>query len=274
MDRLSLGDRMKRYEAVSKNFLMRRQPAVIRLDGKSFHSFTKGFKKPFDDILISTMQETMKYLCENIQGCVLGYTQSDEITLVLCDYQTLDTDAWFGYNVQKIVSVSASMAAMKFNQLFLKEAQEFYISNDECKHDGERGELELYRDALERSALNGALFDSRAFTLPIEEVANCLIWRQQDAIRNSIQSLAQSLYPYKELHGINTKSLQDKMIVEKGVNWNDLSTTKKLGSCCIKIITQNLKDNLCPKNNWIIDNEIPIFSQNREYIENRIIFQY
>lgn len=272
MDRLSLGDRMKRYEAVSKNFLMRRQPVIIRLDGKSFHSFTKGFKKPFDDILILTMQETMKYLCENIQGCVLGYTQSDEITLVLCDYQTLDTDAWFGYNIQKIVSVSASMATMKFNQLFLKEALEFNVSNDECECDGEREELESYSDALERSALNGALFDSRAFTLPIEEVANCLIWRQQDAIRNSIQSLAQSLYPYKELHGINTKSLQDKMIVEKGVNWNDLSTTKKLGSCCIKITIQNLKDGLCPKNNWIIDNEIPIFSQNREYIESRIIF--
>lgn len=272
MDRISLGDRMKRYEAVSKNFLMRRQPVIIRLDGKSFHSFTKGFKKPFDDILILTMQETMKYLCENIQGCVLGYTQSDEITLVLCDYQTLDTDAWFNYNIQKIVSVSASMATMKFNQLFLKEALEFNVSNDECECDGEREELESYSDALERSALNGALFDSRAFTLPIEEVANCLIWRQQDAIRNSIQSLAQSLYPYKELHGINTKSLQDKMIVEKGVNWNDLSTIKKLGSCCIKIIIQNLKDGLCPKNNWIIDNEIPIFSQNREYIESRIIF--
>ena len=101
MDKTSLGDRMKRYESVTKNYLMRRQPAIIRLDGKAFHTFTRGFDKPFDLVLNYTMQGTMKYLCENIQGCVLGYTQSDEITLVLCDYQNLDTDAWFGYNVQK-----------------------------------------------------------------------------------------------------------------------------------------------------------------------------
>lgn len=82
----SLGDRMKGYEGVSRNFLTRRVPAIIRLDGKAFHTFTKGMEKPFDPVLTQAMQETMKYLCENIQGCVLGYTQSDEITLVLTDY--------------------------------------------------------------------------------------------------------------------------------------------------------------------------------------------
>lgn len=114
MDKTSLGDRMKGYEAIPKNYLMRRQPVIIRLDGKAFHSFTRGFDKPFDNEFMAAMQSTMKFLCENIQGCVLGYTQSDEITLVLCDYQKLDTDAWFGYNVQKMVSVSASMATLAF----------------------------------------------------------------------------------------------------------------------------------------------------------------
>ena len=99
MDKTALGDRMKSYEAIPKNFLMRRQPVIIRLDGKAFHSYTRGFDKPFDAELMKAMQQTMKYLCEEIQGCVIGYTQSDEITLVLCDYQKLDTDAWFGYNV-------------------------------------------------------------------------------------------------------------------------------------------------------------------------------
>ena len=178
MNTFSLADRMKRYESVSKNYLMRRQPAIIRLDGKAFHTFTRGFIKPFDEILNAVMQETMKYLCENIQGCVLGYTQSDEITLVLCDYQTLDTDAWFGYNVQKMVSVAASIATMKFNQLFTEEAQGFYIANDECESDGAREKLESYQNALEISAGNGAVFDARAFTVPIEEVNNCLLWRQ------------------------------------------------------------------------------------------------
>lgn len=117
----SLGDRMKRYESVSRNFLTRRVPAVIRLDGKAFHTFTKGMRKPFDRILMNTMQLTMRELCKNIQGCVFGYTQSDEITLVLTDYATIQTDAWFGYNVQKMTSVAASMATLYFNQFFTRE---------------------------------------------------------------------------------------------------------------------------------------------------------
>ena len=259
---------MKRYESVSKNFLMRRQPAIIRLDGKAFHTFTCGFEKPFDESLNEVMQETMKYLCENIQGCVLGYTQSDEITLVLCDYQKLDTDAWFGYNVQKMVSVAASMTTMKFNQLFSEISKEicrnidFCIAVDEWESEAIREEWEPYKRALERAARNGAVFDARTFTVPIEEVNNCLLWRQQDATRNSIQALAQSLYPHKELQGINTKALQDKMFSEKGINWNDLPTEQKRGSCCIKN-----NDGL-----WFIDNDIPVFSQDVEYINSRIIF--
>ena len=120
-----LGTRMKTfYEEVPKHKLYRRTPVAIRIDGKAFHTFTKGFKKPFDSILMTAMQNTMKYLCENIQGCVLGYTQSDEITLILVDYQTLTTDAWFDYEIQKICSVSASMATMAFNKFFGYEYEE------------------------------------------------------------------------------------------------------------------------------------------------------
>ena len=114
-----LGKRMKTfYEQVPKTKLMRRCPVAVRIDGKSFHTFTKNFQKPFDEVLIKTMQDTMKYLCENIQGCVLGYTQSDEITLILVDYKKLTSSAWFDYEVQKICSIAASMATMAFNQIF------------------------------------------------------------------------------------------------------------------------------------------------------------
>ena len=122
----SLGDRMKKnYENRSKTYLIRRMPVIIRLDGKAFHTFTKGMVKPFDKRLMETMQETTLALCDNIMGCVLGYTQSDEITLVLVDYNNIDTEAWYDYAVQKIASVSASLCTFFFNKIFQKKVYEF-----------------------------------------------------------------------------------------------------------------------------------------------------
>ena len=121
-----LGTRMKEYyENVYRFGLTRRTPVAIRIDGKAFHTFTRGFQKPFDNVLVKSMQETMKYLCENIQGCKLGYTQSDEITLILTDYDTLTTDAWFGYELQKMCSIAASMATMAFNKFFERNVFEW-----------------------------------------------------------------------------------------------------------------------------------------------------
>lgn len=120
-----LGRRMKEfYEQIPKTRLMRRCPVIIRCDGRAFHTFCRKFKKPFDEILIYSMQDTMQYLCENIQGCVLGYTQSDEVTLVLVDYQKLTSDAWFDYEVQKMCSIAASMATMAFNKAFAKHVRQ------------------------------------------------------------------------------------------------------------------------------------------------------
>ena len=161
----SLGERMKEYENVSRIYLTRRMPIIIRIDGRCFHTFCRGLKRPFDDVLINTMQSTMKYLCENIQNCVLGYTQSDEISLVLVDYQKINTAAWFDNNLQKIVSVSASMATLKFNEMFPK-----YAIVEIFKKDFDHN---IYFDKM-----NSATFDSRAFLLPKEEVSNYLIWRQ------------------------------------------------------------------------------------------------
>ena len=132
-------------------------PVIIRIDGKSFHTFTRGFNRPFDDILIKSMQETMKYLCENIQGCVLGYTQSDEITLVLIDYQNLNTAAWFDYNIQKCASVSASMATMAFNKFYRKNLDQLEITSP------------VLTLAYQRAWERGGMFDARVFNVPKEE---------------------------------------------------------------------------------------------------------
>ena len=126
-----LGKRMKTYyEQIPQTKLMRRTPVAIRIDGKAFHTFTRNFDKPFDEILVNSMYDTMKYLCENIQGCVLGYTQSDEITLILVDYKKLNSSAWFDYELQKMCSIAASMATMAFNKFFSGNVMEYILSDE------------------------------------------------------------------------------------------------------------------------------------------------
>ena len=277
MDKTTIGNRMKNnYENITRYYLTRRMPVIIRIDGKAFHTFTRGFKKPFDDVLVKTMQDTMKYLCENIQGCVLGYTQSDEISLVLTDYAELTTDAWFGNNLQKMCSVSASMATLTFNKAFNDNIVK-YIDNNLDADCGVTKDLTEYTKILINARNKGAMFDSRVFTIPKEEVCNALIWRQQDATRNSIQSVGQANFSQKELHGKSCNNIQDMLMTQKGVNWNDYATTLKRGSCCIKVddsLTEydevgNISDYI-QRSKWVIDNEIPIFTQDRNYVEKLI----
>lgn len=277
MDKTSLGDRMKNnYENVKRFYLTRRMPVIIRIDMKAGHTFTRGMKKPFDDILVKSMQETMKYLCENIQGCVLGYTQSDEISLVLTDYAELTTDAWFGNNLQKMCSVSASMTTLAFNKAFNDNVVGYIDSHFDADCDVTK-DLAEYTKILINARNKGAMFDSRVFTIPKEEVCNYFIWRQQDATRNSIQSVGQANFSSNELHKKSTKDIQDMLMIQKGINWNDYVTTLKRGSCCIKIddgITKYDKvGNICdyiPSSKWVIDNEIPVFTQDRNYVEKLI----
>lgn len=281
MDKTSLGDRMKNnYENVNRFYLTRRMPVIIRVDMRAGHTFTKGMNKPFDDVFVKTMQDTMKYLCENIHGCVLGYTQSDEISLVLTDYAELTTDAWFGNNLQKMCSVSASMATLAFNKFFSGRVQEFmYDCCDEFCDDvlpEKQNDYELAHNVYFKK-FNAAMFDSRVFTIPKEEVCNYFIWRQQDSTRNSIQSVGQANFSQKELHGKSCNNIQDMLMIQKGINWNDYATTLKRGSCCIKVddgLTEyDETGNICgytQRSKWIIDNEIPIFSQDRNYIEKLI----
>lgn len=224
----ALGTRMKTYyEQVPKTRLVRRMPVAIRIDGKAFHTFTRGFQKPFDKVLGNAMVRTMEYLCKNIQGCVFGYTQSDEITLLLIDYQTLETDAWFEYEVQKMCSISASMATMAFNKYFAEEVQNhidgiepIFITDSEIK----------LIDTYERAREKGAMFDSRVFNIPKEEACNLVYWRQLDATRNSIQMVGQANFSHSELQGCSCNVIQDMLHEQRGINWNDFPTRWKRGT--------------------------------------------
>ena len=282
-DRDSLGTRMKTYsEEVPKFRLYRRTPVAIRIDGKAFHTFTRGFKKPFDEILIKSMQQTMLYLCENIQGCVLGYTQSDEITLILQDYKTLTTSAWFDYEIQKICSVSASMATMAFNRYFSENIDKYVFEHEDRNWIGEvvgTDDLDKkYYTNLLNAKEKGAMFDARCFNIPKEEVTNLIYWRQLDAARNSVQMVGQAYFSHRELQNKSCNDIQDMLMEKYNINWNDFPTTQKRGSCAVRMTVQNPnvdpKDGAYPRDVWCIDNEIPQFKgEDREYIEKLINFE-
>lgn len=258
-----LGSRMKEYENISRFYLTKKCPVIIRIDGKAFHTFTRGFKKPFDTIFSESMIDTAEALCNNISGCKLAYVQSDEISLLLTDYDNVNTQPWFDNNLQKLVSISASIATFYFNKIFKEKV-------DKIMSTQARYETTEYLCALSKAITNGGMFDSRAFILPKEEVCNYFIWRQQDAVRNSIQSCAQYYLGKSKTYGIKCNQLQDLMFTQADFNWNDLDTSFKRGTCIIK---SSVKVNDVLRSKWIKDTEIPIFTQNRTYIE-KLVFTY
>jgi tRNA(His) guanylyltransferase len=243
----ALGDRMKEfYEDRTRIKLPRRTYTIIRIDGKAFHTYTKGLQRPFDQGLIEDMNATTAYLCKNIQGAKFGYVQSDEISIVLTDFDELVTHAWFDNNLQKMVSVAASMATSEFNRLRLMRFMD---------------KSNMMLEAEDINKFKMAQFDARAFQIPfIGEVKNYFIWRQQDAVRNSISSVAQSLYSTKELHGVKTDQMQE-LIFQKGINWNDYDFRMKRGAVIGKVEVTITNDNgTFTRNKWqVIDT--PIFTQ-------------
>lgn len=230
----SIGSRMKsNYEDRYRFYLTRRTPVIMRLDGKAFHTLTRECDKPFDDHFANTMTLTAKKLCEEIQGAKLAYIQSDEISVLITDFDKLTTEAWFDYNIQKMVSVASAIASSEFNKWF---------SN-----------LKLFTYGI---------FDCRVFNVPTEEVVNYFVWRQKDWERNSIQMLAQSHYSHKQLHKKDTSDMHE-MLHEKEINWTGLEDRWKNGSCLIKNYAKE-------DSGWDLLDDCPIFTIDcyRNYIEN------
>ena len=278
MDTSDLANRMKEYEKRNQYYLQKRTPVAIRVDGRSFHTFTKGFKRPFDDILMKSMQETAKYMCENIQGAKLAYVQSDEITIILTDYDTLETDCWFNYRTDKLCSISASMATMAFNRVFVKNVDEWgrlTFPNWDEGGTNEEVDVDLLKlnDAYQRAIGKGAMFDARCFNIPKEEVTNLIYWRQLDATRNSIQMVGQANFSHKELQNKSCNDIQDMLHEQKGINWNDYPTVCKRGTAIIYINYQNPQSltNGDIIKGWKIDTEMPILKgENRAYIDDLV----
>jgi len=247
-DKTSLGDRMKMYEAATEGFLTPRTPIILRIDGKAFHTYTKGLKRPWDLVLNDVMDMTAIELCNHVQGAQIAYVQSDEISILVHGYKTHTSQAYFDGRIQKIVSVTASIAAA----IFTMESWRIFDKGDSVPN--------------KASQIRPAYFDCRAFVMPEAEVCNYFLWRQQDATRNSVQSLARSLYSHKECNNKNGSELQE-MCFAKGQNWNDLPTQHKRGRCIVKKSYEvESPGGSYERTHWTVDDNIPVFSQDRDYI--------
>jgi tRNA(His) guanylyltransferase len=212
MNKDTLGNRMKKYERASNNLLTPRMPVLIRVDGKAFHTFTRGCDKPFDRTIIDAMAYATKKTAEHMQGFKLAYVQSDESTFMITDTDTLETQGWFNYEINKLVSITASAFTAYFNSYWFnyKAAANGFASTD--------GETKF------------GLFDARAFNVPAEDVPNAFIWRQRDWERNSVQMMARSLYSQKQLQGKKVPALLD-MIADRSVNsWEEINPQLKYGT--------------------------------------------
>lgn len=228
----SLGDRQKQYENVADIKLVPKMPIIIRLDGKAFHTFTRGMDKPFDIVLGEAMQRTMLSLCKDVHTCVIGYTQSDEITLVLRLPDRIKSQSYMNRRIQKIASLTASKCTRYFNRYFIEESEKWISEalKKEVLSEKDKKLIQLYR----RKA-HGAEFDSRVFNIPEWDCINNIIWRQQDAIRNSVEMVGHVHFSSKELHKVNVEQIKEKLEKERGIIWEtDFTDYQHMGIFAIK----------------------------------------
>jgi len=267
-DGTSIGDRMKKYEEVPRTSLTPRMPMIVRVDGRAFHTYTRQFKRrvdsPWSPYIRDGMTAAASALMREISGAKIAYLQSDEISVLVTDYDALGTQPWFDKVAQKICSVSAAIATATFNQTML--ALEFGEQRVTVDHAG------IHEFRIEFPRL--ATFDSRCFVLPREEVCNYMVWRQRDAEKNSVSMLAQAHFSSAQLHGKNGSQKQDMLMLEKGINWNDCETWQKRGWCVERHTVRSHTEGepsveivrTAMEPNW----DIPIFTRDRSYIERHV----
>lgn len=243
---MSLGERMKRYEEASSIILPHRMPVIIRIDGKCFHSLLRRSEKPFDDFVMTCMDKIAYKLLEEIQGAVLAFVQSDEVSVLVVNYNKFDYEPWFSNKIQKLASISASIATAYFNQLWSTKNESI------------------------------AKFDARAFVLPKEDVNNYFIWRQQDIIRNAIQMVGRSVSSQKQLHGKSCKDIIDYLKEDRNFDYNTLSSHKRLGRVYTKeqvpFKLEN-KDEKVMRNMIVCSSDTPLFKADRDFVNDLVNIQ-
>jgi tRNA(His) 5'-end guanylyltransferase len=262
----NLEDKCLYYRGLADYKLLPGSYVIVMLDGRSFSKLIKNkFEKPFDDNFIGMMNETAKYVCENVQGCKLAYVQSDEISLVLTDFDTPTTDAFFGYRLCKMQSIIASLATAKFNQLMLSHNLEKH-SYDKLLEDG-ADTLYSVKDAI-RTVDNATLyqFDCKCWNVPnINDVFAWFLYRQIDCVRNSKQQAAQAYLSHSDLLGLDTDAQIQLLNNEKGIDWNNYPMTQKYGRFIWKrkvLMTNVDSGELYHRHKWLVQPAFPLMGEN------------
>jgi len=254
-----LADRMKGYEQAARSAFPKRLPLIVRVDGKAFSKMTAGLKEsgqPFNAGFVEVMDGVARALCEEIQGAQCAYVQSDECSVLVHGYKKFESSPWFDNQCMKIVSVAASVASAHFS------INSWRIWS-------------AHLDVGEASAgsIRRAVFDGRAFVLPEHDVANYFLWRQQDAVRNSVQMLARSHFSHKECDGKSCEMMK-VMLSEKNVKWDDLPGGLRKGRVAVKrpeehVINVNGEPRKIMRSAWSVE-PAPMFSQNRNFFDRML----
>lgn len=241
-----MGTLYKNYEQEWELSLPTQVPVILRVDGRAFHTYTRGFKKPFDLGLHGAMVKVAEALCHDIQNARFAYTQSDEISVLIYE-KTPESQPWFGNRIQKMCSIAGSIASAVFNEAIA----EITIGG--------------------KPARDKAYFDARVLSVPVDEVQGYFVWRQVDAIRNSTSGLAQANFSAKELHGKNRSSML-QMLADKGINWHELEDWQKSGSVVVKKWAERLgpKGEVVHRSYWAGEGAYPLFSDNPAFIEQML----
>lgn len=264
-----LGDRMKGYESVTKTKLMKRVPVIVRVDGKAFHNFCKRFDRPYDEVFNGMMNKVLQKLCAEVQGVKLGERHSDELSLLITDYDSLNTTPYFDYSIQKMVSVISSIATAELcRQLVLENNKHAIFSSDWSGDINPSIKPVLFMDETWPS------FDARCFNIPEREISNYFWWRNNDSVRNSIQMLAQSEFSHKELQGMGCDAIQDKLFKERGINWNNIDQGQKTGFICTSekfdypVEKGPNKGDVYQRSQWILSPAPKTLDELRRIVEN------
>lgn len=270
----TLGNRMKKYEAASRLLLPPRTHIIIRCDGKAFHTYAKNVVKPYDQNLADAMDAGAMALCKEMMGCQFAYGQSDEYSFLVTDFSPPDaegnvdygTEAWFAGNIQKMVSVASSIFTAQFN---LKRLEQLWANDKEGPNDKQ----------VEQAC--SANFDARIFVIPSRhEVEEYFVWRQLDAVRNSLAMLASCHFSHKVLQGASFQKRRD-MLMDKGINWDAESSDFRQGRIVYKAQrerdisyvhkkTGKQHNERINETYWTVDHNTPRFTHGCEHFKKLI----